>query len=269
LAIITLKDGELSNTYTGFFMKVSIITVALNSAEYIEDCIKSVVSQDYKDIEYIVIDGASTDGTIDVIRKYEKYVSLLISEPDHGIYDAMNKGIKIATGEIIGILNSDDMYADETVIRSVANCLSEDGIGTCYGDLVYVDRNNTDKLVRYWKSGDFNKKKFKRGWMPPHPTFFVRRGIYEQYGVFNLELGSAADYELMLRFLLRHMIKTKYLPEVLIKMRTGGISNISIKMRLIANYMDRYAWKVNDLKPYPWTLIFKPLRKINQYCFHK
>jgi len=138
-------------------------------------------------------------------------------------------------------------------------------IDSCYGDLLYVDKNDKNKVIRYWKSSEYKHGKFKQGWMPPHPTFFVRRKIYEKYGYFNLALGSAADYELMLRFLVKHRITTAYIPEVLVKMRIGGKSNSSLRNRIRANRMDRMAWKVNDLKPYPWTLWMKPLRKIGQY----
>ncbi len=250
-------------------MKLSIITVVLNNKAYIEDCIHRVLDQTYKNIEYIIVDGSSTDGTVEIIKKYEKFISKWISESDNGVYDAMNKGIQISSGDIIGTLNADDFYPHHEVLAKVAEVFSQESVDSCYGDLDYVDSFDTRKIIRCWRSGHYIANRFYWGWMPPHPTFFVRRRIYEQYGVFNLELGTAADYELMLRFLLRHKIKTHYIPEVLIKMRTGGISNISIKNRLVANDMDRYAWRVNGLRPYPWTLILKPLRKINQYFFNK
>lgn len=140
-------------------------------------------------------------------------------------------------------------------------------VESCYGDLLYVHKNDTDRVIRYWRASEYHHGKFKNGWMPPHPTFFVKREIYEKYGLFNLNLGSAADYELMLRFLLKYKITTVYIPQVLIKMRTGGISNASLKNRIRANRMDRLAWKVNGLKPYPWTLWLKPLRKATQFLF--
>lgn len=250
-------------------MKISIITVVLNNARHIGDCLRSVQEQTHPDVEHVVVDGGSTDGTLDCAREYKDGISVLVSEPDAGIYDAMNKGIGLASGEIIGTLNSDDYYPHKEVLSMVEDLFRDATLDACYGDLVYVHAENTGRLVRSWKSCPYRERRFYWGWMPPHPTFFVRRRIYEKYGVFNLELGTAADYELMLRFLLRHKIKTGYIPDVLIKMRMGGVSNVSLKNRLVANYMDRYAWRVNGLRPYPWTVLFKPLRKLNQYCLPK
>jgi len=197
----------------------------------------------------------------------------------------MNKGLNIATGEIVGILNADDFYADEYVLDRVADLFVDPSVDACYGNLVYVKeqgkrsekrwtrlitqnsklKTQNFQVVRYWKSGPFEANKFYSGWMPPHPTFFVRRTVYEKYGLFNLDLGSAADYELMLRFLLKHRINVAYIPEVLVKMRVGGVSNANLSNRLRANQMDRKAWEVNGLKPSPWTLWLKPRRKIPQW----
>lgn len=171
----------------------------------------------------------------------------------------------MASGDIIGILNADDFYARHDVLQTVMEVFRDETIDACFGDICYVEYHNTDKAVRYWQSGDFHYRKFYWGWMPPHPTFFVRKSIYEKYGLFNLDLGSAADYELMLRFLVRHRIRAKYIPKVLVKMRTGGVSNSNLINRLRANRMDRKAWTVNGLSPYPWTLTLKPLRKIFQW----
>jgi len=246
-------------------LKVSIITSVYNGEDTLAQTIDSVFTQTHKDTEYLIIDGASNDSTQDIIKKHSKKIAVTISEPDNGIYDAMNKGIKIASGDIIGILNADDYYADDTVLSKVVTAFNDPNIDACYGDLVYVDANDTNKIVRVWRSGEFSTSKFYQGWMPPHPTFFVRRSVYEKYGLFNLDLGSASDYEIMLRFLLKHKIKTQYIPKTLVHMRTGGVSNSSIKNRLKANLMDRKAWKVNGLTPYPWTLAMKPLRKLGQW----
>ena len=213
----------------------------------------------------MIIDGGSIDDTLRLIEPYQSENCHVISGPDNGMYDAMNKGICMASGDIIGILNADDFYADTDVLAKVADIFQDDSIDACYADLQYVDRYNVKRVVRHWRAGLFERKRFLWGWMPPHPTFFVRRSVYAKYGNFNLNLGSAADYELMLRFLLKLNISTAYIPEVLVKMRTGGKSNASLKNRLMANWFDRMAWKVNGLKPYPWTLTMKPLRKIGQY----
>lgn len=246
-------------------MNLSIITVTFNCGEILEACISSVRSQRDVDVEYIVIDGGSTDSTLNVIRKNNAAIDQVISEDDDGLYDALNKGIALATGDVVGILHSDDFYHDDTVLYKIARIFEDPEVQACYGDLKYVAPENTDKIVRYWRAGKYKPGKFYWGWMPPHPTFFVRKSIYEDFGLFNLELGSAADYEIMLRFLLKHNANTVYLPETLVHMRTGGISNASVANRLKANVMDRKAWIVNNLKPYPWTLYFKPLRKVLQW----
>lgn len=244
--------------------KISIITVVRNGAAAIRDCIESVGGQSYP-AEHIIIDGGSTDGTLDIVNNYVSSISKIISEPDNGIYDAMNKGITLANGDVIGILNSDDFYAHSDVLAKVALAFEDKDVDSCYGDLVYVQPTDTNRVIRYWYSGPYNMHRFYQGWMPPHPTFFVRRCVYEKHGLFNPGLGSAADYELMLRFLVKHKITITYIPEVMVKMRSGGVSNTSLKNRLKGNYMDRVAWKVNALRPYPWTLLLKPVSKIPQY----
>jgi glycosyltransferase involved in cell wall biosynthesis len=248
-------------------MKLSIITVVLNNQTGIRDCIKSVLKQTYKDIEYITVDGGSTDGTLQVIKEFRDRISKCVSEPDRGIYDAMNKGIQMASGDVVGFLNSDDFYPHQEVLAKVAEVFQQKSIDSCYGDLEYVDSVDTSRILRSWRSGPYLKKRFYWGWMPPHPTFFARKKVYEEYGTFNHELGSAADYELMLRLLVKHKITTAYIPEVLVKMRTGGMSNASLRNRIRANRMDRKAWKINGLKPFPWTLWLKPLRKVPQFIF--
>jgi len=280
-------DKQLKATLTN--PTITIITAVYNGYPTIRDCLKSVDSQTIP-CEHLIIDGASTDNTLDTVRRISPR-SRILSEPDRGIYDAMNKGIALASGEVIGILNADDFYASRDVLAKVAAVFADPSVDACYGDLLYVRDGEKIKVksewrteiqavdptapftfhpssftvIRYWKSGPFNPNKFYRGWMPPHPTFFVRKSVYEKYGTFNLKLGSAADYELMLRLLLKHRIKVVYIPEVLVKMRVGGISNASLTNRLLANRMDRKAWEINGLKPYPWTLWMKPLRKIPQW----
>lgn len=245
-------------------MKISIITVSYNSAATIADTMQSVSSQDYPDIEYIIIDGDSTDGTLDIVTRFPK-VAKVVSEKDDGLYDAMNKGIRLATGEVIGMLNSDDIYAHSSVLSDVAARFSKKNTDTVYGDLQYVSRLNVNKIIRTWRSGSFNRRKFYYGWMPPHPAFFVRKRVYDQVGLFNNSLRSAADYELILRILCKNRFDAAYLPEILVKMRTGGKSNASLINRIAANKEDRLAWKLNGLHPYFFTLYCKPLRKVFQF----
>ena len=245
---------------------ISIITVAYNAEETIADCIECVADQTI-DVEHIVIDGASTDGTLEILEQHRDHLAMVVSEPDQGVYDAMNKGIELATADIVGILNADDYYPSRKTLEKVSEALSDTEVQACYGDLVYVDRVKKDKVIRYWRSGDFDRNKFYWGWMPPHPTFFIRRPFYKQCGLFNPKLGSAADYEIMLRLLLKCRLQAKYIPEVLVHMRAGGVSNASLLNRITANRMDREAWNINGLKPYPWTLWIKPIRKIGQWFF--
>ena len=216
-------------------MRISIITVVFNNVATIADAINSVVSQTYPDIEYIVIDGSSTDGTVELINEFKDRISIFISEPDKGIYDAMNKGIKLASGDIIGILNSDDVYYDNSVLNKVVNTFENPLIDACYSDLFYVDRTDLNKVIRYWKSCDYKEELLKEGWISPHPTFFARRNLYEKYGDFDLNYKLAADFELMIRFMCRYKIRTKYIPEVFVKMRIGGDTNKSMSNILKQN----------------------------------
>jgi glycosyltransferase involved in cell wall biosynthesis len=244
--------------------KVSIITATYNSAASIRNTMNCVREQDYPDIEHIIVDGLSQDETLEIVRSFP-HVAKIISEKDTGIYDAMNKGISLASGEIIGILNSDDIYIDNHVISTIASVFENDKVDLCYADLQYVQHHNINKVVRTWKSGHFSKRSFYLGWMPPHPTVFVRRKIYQELGLFNTMLKSAADYEMMLRVLLKNKIPAYYIPRVLVKMSTGGMSNASVWNRIKANKEDRLAWKLNGLRTYFFTLYLKPLRKISQF----
>jgi glycosyltransferase involved in cell wall biosynthesis len=245
-------------------MKISIITATCNSALTVTDTLKSVAGQEYKNIEHIIIDACSVDDTLRIARSFP-HIAKIISEKDKGIYDAMNKGIALATGDVIGILNSDDVYMNERVISTIASAFAEEKVQATYGDLQYVKHHNMDRVVRTWRTGGFNKRKFYYGWMPPHPTFFVRKKVYDEIGLFNLSLHSSADYELMLRVLLKHEMPVHYIPEILVKMRVGGISNASFRNRIRANKEDRLAWKINGLQPYFFTLYAKPIRKIPQF----
>ncbi len=215
-------------------MKFTIITVCFNSATTIEDTIKSVASQEGIDVEHIIVDGLSTDGTADIIKRH-KSISKFVSEKDKGIYDAMNKGLALATGDVIGTLNADDFYANENVLEEVAQVFLDANIEACYGDLLYVSQQDTDKIVRYWKSRDYVSGLFKSGWMPAHPTFFVRKSVYDRLGGFNLDYKIAADFELLFRLIEQNKIKTKYIPKVMVKMRLGGTTNKNLSNVITQN----------------------------------
>jgi len=238
--------------------------VSFNSVETIRDTIKSIISQDYENIEYILIDAGSTDGTLDIIKEYEGYINYFSSEEDDGIYDGMNKGISVASGEVVGILNSDDFYPNSYIVSNVARTFEKRNCDAVYGDLVYVKFYDTDKIVRYWQSGNYSVKKIKNGWMLPHPTFFVKREMYEKYGYYNTELKSAADYEMILKLLYKQNINVFYIPMILVKMRMGGKSNASIMNRIRANKEDGLAWTENQLNKPLFVRIKKPLQKIKQ-----
>jgi len=237
-------------------LKVSIVTITYNSEKTLEETIESILSQSYENIEYIIVDGNSSDKTIEIINKYGDEISTFLSEPDNGIYDAMNKGLKLATGDIVGILNSDDIYFDNKVIERVVKSFAETKVDSLYGDLYYVEENNLEKVSRYWKSSPFKHGSFKKGWHPAHPTFFVRREVYEKYGYFDLTMKISADFELMLRFLEKYKISTYYLEKVIVKMRLGGESNNSIKNILKGNKGILKAFDKNNIKINKFLYVF-------------
>jgi len=245
-------------------LKISIITSTLNSAKTIEDCIKSILSQSYP-VEHIVIDGCSSDGTLGIIDKYKSSISKIISEPDRGIYDAMNKGISLATGDVIGLLNSDDVYYDNGVVRTIAEAFADKEIDACYGDLVYVGRDDTEKIVRYWQSCPYRDGLFKKGWVPAHPTFYVRRGVYEKYGGFDLRFHLAADTELMMRFVGRYKIRIEYIPHLVVKMRIGGATNKNISNILKQNVEIWRAARQNGINMSPLFPVYKIANRIIQF----
>ncbi|BDZ73115.1 glycosyl transferase [Methylophaga marina] len=236
-------------------MKISIITVCFNAAETIKSTIDSIASQSYQNIEHIIVDGGSQDGTREIIASSDS-VSKYIFESDDGIYDAMNKGIKAASGDIVGILNADDFYANENVLRNVAAAFSDPLIDTVYGDLVYVDKENTDRIIRYWKSRCFVPGLFQRGWMPAHPTFFVRKHYFDELGYYDTEYKIQSDFELTMRFLEIYRLTSVYLPNIMIKMRIGGASNNSLRNIIKGNIESFKACKKNNLKiPFYFNLI--------------
>lgn len=246
-------------------MKVSLITSTFNSAGTVQATFDSVRAQTYPGLEYIVVDGASRDNTVEIIRKNEDIITRYVSEPDRGIYDALNKGILMSTGDVVGFIHSDDMLATPGSIAGIARAFIESGADSVYGDLDYVDRTDTMKIIRKWRSRSFDPKLFYRGWMPAHPTFYLKRIKYTELGLYDTGFRISADYELMLRMLLRHRLSAVYIPEVLVKMRVGGESNVTFKNRLQANREDVQAWKKNGLKPHFYTRWLKPVSKILQY----
>lgn len=244
-------------------MKISIITVCRNSADTIEDAILSVLNQKNIDLEYIIIDGGSTDGTMDIINKYKDKIVRIISEKDNGVYDAMNKGIALATGDVVGIINSDDFYRNDNILEEVAGSFRE-GADAVYGDLLYVSRSAKDKIVRNWKAGEYDPKNLKRGWIPPHPTFFVKKEAYQKYGVYNADFKIAGDYELMLRFLTKGA-RVFYLKKDLVCMREGGHSAKNIFHRL-KGWRELYkAWRVNGLRAPTFFVLVRTVSKLSQY----
>lgn len=245
-------------------MKISIITVCYNSAATIQDTIDSIANQTYPEIEHIVVDGGSKDATMDIVRA-APHVSKYISEPDRGIYDAMNKGIAMATGEVVGTLNSDDFYMHEKVLERVAEVFSNPGVDACYADLIYVRQNDPASVVRYWQSRPFRPGLFKRGWMPAHPTFFVRRKIYEELGGFDLEFKLQSDFELTMRYLELFRINSVYLPEILVKMRVGGASNQSVRNVIKGNIEAYKACKKNHLGVSPLFNLYKIISRLPQF----
>ena len=246
-------------------MKISLITSTNNSEKTIEKAISSVNYQDYKDIEHIFIDNLSFDRTLEIIHSKSIRENVVVSEKDNGIYDALNKGIQNANGEIIGFLHSDDFLADKDVVGKIMSGFqSNNEIDVIYGDLDYVSKNNPNKIIRKWKSGEYKKNKMKFGWMPPHTCFYMKKSLYQKYGLFDTSYRISADYESILRYLWKNNLKAKYLPFVFTKMRLGGASNKSLKNIFIKMKEDRQAMKKHDI-PGTKALIFKSLRKLNQF----
>lgn len=246
-------------------MRISVVTTSYNSSATIRDTMQSVREQDYQDVEYIIVDGGSSDGTMDIVSQFDDVVSTSISEPDNGIYDALNKGIRLATGDVIGFLHSDDLFADSKIITEIAEVFEDQSIDAVYGDLDYVLRDNPDTIHRKWRSQEFSLGLFKKGWMPAHPTFYLRKKHYDRFGRYDTSFRQSADYELMLRMLEKHQLKASYIPKVLVKMRLGGASNVSLGNRWRANQEDARAWKKNGLKPGLLTRFLKPFSKLGQF----
>jgi len=245
--------------------RVSIITVARNSGATIKDACDSVARQTWPFIEHILIDGASSDDTVAAARQAARPDMRIVSEPDHGIYDAMNKGIRLATGDIIGFLNADDFYADVDAVAHIAGAIDATAADCCYGDIEYVAKDNTHQVKRRWKSRPYDAGLFEKGWGPPHPSFFARSNIFERYGMFDTSFRISGDYELMLRFMRRFGIRSTYVPKVIARMRTGGVSGRNVVQISKANWECYRAWRINGLSISPVIMLRKPLSKVVQY----
>ncbi len=246
-------------------MKISLITVVYNGENFLQECFNSVRAQTYADIEYIVIDGGSTDGTLEIIRENRSAIDYFVSEKDKGLYDALNKGIRNATGEVVGILNADDLFAAADVLAAVAKAfVDQPEIDGLYGDLNYI-HPTTHHIIRTWKSKQHVHTDIKKGWMPAHPTLYLKRSLFEKNGGYSLTLGTAADYELTLRYFYTHNIEAIYLPILMVNMRMGGVSNNSLKNR-IATFVDDYRAIRKNGVPYPlFVVMMKKLGKLSQF----
>jgi glycosyltransferase involved in cell wall biosynthesis len=244
---------------------VSIITVVLNGESHLEDTINSVLSQTYENLEYIIIDGGSTDRTNEIIDSYSDNISKHISEPDEGIYDAMNKGISHSTGDLIGILNSDDYYNDNRVIEKIVQVFENHKTDSIYANIDYVSPNQDGKIIRKWISGPFKENSFRKGWHPAHPGFFVKKEIFQEFGLYDLSYKIAADFELMLRFLEKHKITNYYFPESIINMRLGGASNKNLWNILKGNKECYRAFRKNKLKVSFVYPLFRLVPKVFQF----
>jgi len=245
-------------------MKLSVVTATYNCAETLADCLDSVAGQTHGDVEHIVIDGASSDGTLDLLRSRRAGLAQLVSEPDGGIYDGLNKGIALAGGEVVGFLHGDDVYADAQVLARVAETFADPAVAAVYGDLEYVSQAEPTRVVRHWHAGNFAPRRLRWGWMPPHPTLFLRRALYARLGVFDTGYRIAADYDLMLRMLTHLEGEVVYLPQVLVRMRLGGVSNRSLRTVVRKSREDYRALRANGVGGVG-ALAWKNLSKLPQF----
>lgn len=243
-------------------MRISVVTVCYNSASTIEQTLLSVAAQTHPDVEHIVIDGGSTDGTLGILERHRERLAVVVSEPDRGLYDAMNKGWKRASGEVVGFLNADDTFRAPEALDELAAAFERSGSDAVYGDLELVSRGG--EVVRVWRSGPFRRFKYHLGWMTPHPATYVRRRLFERHGGFTDGLSISADYELMLRFFFLHRASICYLPKTLVRMTAGGASNGSLSNIARANWQVFRAWRMNGLVTTPTIMLTKPLSKLAQ-----
>jgi glycosyltransferase involved in cell wall biosynthesis len=230
---------------------VSVVTIVYNNVKYIKDALESVLSQDYPSIEYIVIDGGSTDGTVEIIEKYRDQIQVFLSEPDDGIYDALNKGVELATGDVIAILHSDDLFYDEFVVSDMVYKMSETGAEFCFSDMVIVD-SRSDRVLRYYMAYYFNRWMFRMGWMPPHPTCFIKKSLFDEFGLYSLDYKVAGDFDFLVRIFYGRKILWSYLNRVTVKMRQGGVSNSGLNSKRIIASEINHSLQANHV----WSLPF-------------
>lgn len=245
-------------------LKISVVTAVFNRCETIAQTIESLIAQDYEGIEYIVVDGGSTDGTLQILERFRPHIDILISERDNGMYDALNKGLRAATGDVVALLHSDDILAGRDVLSGVAGAFQASGADVVYADLVYVGRHSIDTVIRYWQAGEFSRSKLAFGWMPPHPTLCVRRSLYEQAGGFDESFDISADYDMILRLFSLPDVRVAYIPRVMVRMRAGGVSNRSLPALLKKSKEDLRALRKNRVGGY-FTLVCKNVSKIHQF----
>jgi glycosyltransferase involved in cell wall biosynthesis len=245
-------------------LHISVISAVLNRAATLGDSLRSVHSQRWPDVEHIVIDGGSTDGSLAILDQHKSRISKIVSEPDGGLYDALNKGLRHASGDVIGFMHADDEFATPQALTRVAAAFEDPDVGAVYGDLVYVRKHDVSRVVRYWRAGHYERAQLMQGWMPPHPTFYARREVYSRFGGFDTRYRIAADYENMLRILWRGRIKAVYIPEVLVRMRLGGVSNASIFNMLHKSREDYSAMRENGIGGLQ-ALVLKNVTKLPQF----
>ncbi len=249
-------------------LKISIVTAVYNRAGTVGDALSSVQNQTYRNVEHVVQDGGSTDGTLDILQQYQDPRIALVSEKDDGLYDAINKGKARATGDIVGLMHSDDVFASDAVLQKVAAAFEDQDIDCVYGDLQYVAADDTSRVIRHWKSGDYARDLLKQGWMPPHPTFYIRRQHLGKYGMYDTSFQIAADYDAMLRWLWTHNLRPAYIPEVMVKMRMGGESNRSVARIIRKSREDYHALRRNNVGGLG-ALAQKNISKIKQFRLQK
>jgi glycosyltransferase involved in cell wall biosynthesis len=245
-------------------LHISVITAVLNRASTLGAALRSVHGQRWAELEHIIIDGGSTDGSMDVVDEHRARIAKVISERDGGLYDALNKGIRHATGQVIGFMHADDEYASSDALAHIAAAFEDPAVEAVYGDVVYVSKNDSSRVVRYWRAGQYRRSLLNQGWMPPHPTLYVRRDVYERFGAFDTRYRIAADYEYMLRILWWGRVHAAYIPEVLVRMRTGGVSNLSLFNMLHKSREDYAAMRENGIGGLQ-ALLLKNVTKLPQF----